>query len=233
MTEYALYAESGPRHKQTLVDVIGLLGCTAQGPTTREALAATPHAIRQFLGFLQHHGDTVDPQAPFTTVVREHVIKRSTSAQGNPPDGFPPDFAPLSADELQVLLERRRWLRQDLAAMLGRVTPQQRLEKPVKARSLARIVEHIAEASGTYLCNSVGTVDGLSEALYSLRESHGDLNALMRVWRTDETRWNTLSEVERTQTVRQGQQTWTARRSLRRVLEHEWEHLEEIRQRVG
>ena len=46
MTEYALYLESGPKHKKTMVHVLGLLGCIAQGPTTEAALEAAPQAIR-------------------------------------------------------------------------------------------------------------------------------------------------------------------------------------------
>ena len=49
--EYALYLESGPRRRKTMVHVLELLGCIAQGPTTEKALAATPEAIRAYLRF--------------------------------------------------------------------------------------------------------------------------------------------------------------------------------------
>jgi len=48
MTEYALYLESGPRQRKTMVHVLDLLGCIAPGPTTADALAVTPDAIRAF-----------------------------------------------------------------------------------------------------------------------------------------------------------------------------------------
>jgi len=49
MTEYALYLESGPRRRTTMVHVLDRLGCIAQEPTTEEALQAAPEAIRAYL----------------------------------------------------------------------------------------------------------------------------------------------------------------------------------------
>ena len=46
MITYDIYLESGPRHKTTMVHVLGLLGCIATGRTTGQALTATPDAIR-------------------------------------------------------------------------------------------------------------------------------------------------------------------------------------------
>jgi predicted RNase H-like HicB family nuclease len=233
VTNYPLYVESGPRRMHTMVHVFSLLGCTAQGPTTQQALKATPHAIRQFLCFLQDHGAMVDAEAPFTTVVKEHVIKGPSSGKDRQPDGFSPDFESLRLDELRLFVGRLHWLRDELAALLERCKPEQWTEKPARSRSLVRIAEHIAEASSTYLCDSVGTVDGLTEALHAVHGRHGDVTALRHLWAIDEARWNTLSAVERAQAFRHGQQTWTVRRGLRRALEHEWEHLQELRQRTG
>lgn len=42
-----------------------------------------------------------------------------------------------------------------------------------------------------------------------------------------------MTAAERRQSVKHGQVTWTARRGLRRMLEHEWEHLLEIAERLG
>lgn len=42
-----------------------------------------------------------------------------------------------------------------------------------------------------------------------------------------------MTEAEREQMVRHGQVIWAAHRGLRRMLEHEWEHLREIAARLG
>ena len=46
-------------------------------------------------------------------------------------------------------------------------------------------------------------------------------------------RLEAMTADERRLQVRHGQSLWTARKMLRRVLEHEWEHHEEIRARLG
>jgi len=45
MTTYDLYLESGPRRKKTMVYVLDLLGCMANGLTTEEALARAPSTL--------------------------------------------------------------------------------------------------------------------------------------------------------------------------------------------
>ena len=91
MTKYRLYVESGPRMKTTMVHVFDLLGCVANAKTTEDALGATDHEIREFLHFLERHGEDVDPDAPFTTSVGQHVMEGSWIGYGDPEPGFEPD----------------------------------------------------------------------------------------------------------------------------------------------
>ncbi|MEP6872450.1 MAG: hypothetical protein ABI939_11475, partial [Anaerolineaceae bacterium] len=185
MTEYALYLESGPQHKHTMVHVLDLLGCIVQGPTTDSALAVTSDGIREFLRFLNRHGGKVDPKAAFTTRVAQHVEKGRFIGQGNPPDGFPPDFEPLSPGELKQLVERLGWLRHDLTGVVRRFALDEMADKPPKGRALAAIMEHITDSSATYLRYAVGKVPGLPEATRAVRESGGDMAALEQYWAVD------------------------------------------------
>ncbi|MFQ5858734.1 MAG: hypothetical protein ACE5LU_24290 [Anaerolineae bacterium] len=41
-----------------------------------------------------------------------------------------------------------------------------------------------------------------------------------------------MTDEERRQSVPHGQVTWTARRALRRMLEHQWEHLLKVSERL-
>ena len=75
MTVYGLYLESGPLHRKTMVHVLDLLGCVAVGPTTEDALAATPDAIHAYRRFLGRHGEPVVPDALFDTHVVEHITQ--------------------------------------------------------------------------------------------------------------------------------------------------------------
>ncbi len=49
MAKYALYLESGPRQRKTMVHVLDLLGCIAQGATTQAALESTPCVYLRYL----------------------------------------------------------------------------------------------------------------------------------------------------------------------------------------
>ena len=233
MTKYLLYLESGPRRQKTMVHVLDLLGCIAQGATTESALEATPAAIRAYLRFLRRSGEAFKPEGKFTTGIAEHVMEGSWLGNGDPTPGFTPDFQPLTAKDLKIYLERWHWLHTDLLQLIRDVPRKQMTAKPGKGRSLNRILEHIAEADGTYLRYLVGRVDNLSDALRAVRPDSDDLSAaLNRVWEIERARLQGLTEKERKQQVKHGQATWTARRALRRMLKHDWEHSREIAERL-
>lgn len=232
---YALYLESGPRRKKTMVHVLDLLGCIARGTTTGEALEATPGAIRDFLRFLQRHGDRVDPEAEFSTAIAEHVMEGPWLGDGNPEPGFAPDFEPLTLEEQGALLDRLGWLRDDLLEMISSIPPDQLLAEPEgRGRPIIKIVDHIADAQGAYLRAGLGPAPELAPALRAVRQGPETMPAaLSHLWALSMARLRAMSEKERTRTVRRGQKTWSARRALRRMLEHDWEHLVEIRERLG
>lgn len=231
MTEYALYVESGPKRRTTQVHALDLLGCVTVGPTTEEALAATPDTIRAYLRLLRAHGEPVDPDAPFTTTVAAHITAGSWIGQGDPVEGFAPDFAPLAPDDLARYLRYAAAIRAALLALI-RVTPPDRFatEPAAGSRTLARIVDHVAAAGGGYVRYTVGSVAGLGGALRAVAESRPeDLPAtLPRLWEIEAARLAAMTEDERTRQVAHGRLLWTARRGLRRLLEHEWEHLQEL-----
>jgi predicted RNase H-like HicB family nuclease len=235
MTEYSLYLESGPRRRKTMVHVLGLLGCIANGPTTEEALAATPDAIRAYLRFLQGCGEAVDPQAAFTTVIAAHVMEGNWLANGDPTPGFAPDFLPLEAADLAAYLGRLDALLDAGLARIQGLSAAQRAADPAGGgRPVDAILRHMAGSQGVYLRYLVGKVDGLSETLKAADEvDPGALPlVLTRLWGICRKRLEVLTPEERTRRVPHGEVVWTARRALRRMLEHPWEHLQEISRRI-
>jgi uncharacterized damage-inducible protein DinB/predicted RNase H-like HicB family nuclease len=234
MTQYALYVESGPRRRTTMVHVLDLLGCIARGPTTEVALEATPEAIRTYLRFLRRHGDEVKPDAKFTTTIAVHVTNGTWLGYGDPTSGFAPDFQPLSAKDLEIYLRRLAWLRGDLLKMIQDLPRKQLLAEPKGGgRSIYRILGHVAESECAYLRYLVGKVEGLSHEMQAVEASPDHLPfALSRLWRISSSRLEALTASERKQWVKHGQITWTARRALRRLLEHDWEHLQELSDRL-
>lgn len=236
MTEYALYVESGPKHKRTMIHVLDLLGCIAQGPTTEEALDAAPEAIRTYLRFLQRHGEKVDPGAAFTTRVAVHITEGTWLANGDPSGGFAPDFEPLEAKDLADYLRWLDWLQAAALERVGGLSLEQLQENPESGgRSIYHILLHMAESHGIYLRYLVGKMDRLSEALKAVRDAPVEVlpPVLTDLWQVVRTRLEVLTEAERRQSIPHGQVTWTARRALRRMLEHAWEHHVEISTRLN
>lgn len=234
MTDYNLYLESGPRRRKTMVHVLDLLGCIAQGPTTDDALEATPEAIRAYLRFLKRHGEGVDPQALFSTWVAEHITQGNWLANGDPTPGFSPDFQPLSADDLALYLRRLEGLRAELLDAIRDLPAERLLAEPEMGRSPYRILEHVAGSQAVYLRGMVGKVEGLPEAVRAVEAGPEALPAaLTRVWEITGAQMGALTEGQRAQRVDHGQVTWTARRAMRRMLEHAWEHLQELSRRLG
>src|SRR5438105_9756441 len=115
MASYALSLESGPKRRKTMVHVLELLGCIANGPTTDAAVAATPEAIRAYLRFLHRHGERVDERGAIQTRVVEHITEGGFLGNGSPDIVFGPDLEPLTAADITRYLARFHALREELA----------------------------------------------------------------------------------------------------------------------
>ena len=232
---YSLYLESGPKRRKTMVHVLDLPGCIAQGATTDAAMAATPGAIRAYLQFLQRHGEVVDPDSIGPTIVAAHVMEGYWLGNGDPTPGFEPDFEALTTGELETGLRHLGWMRSEVLELLDKL-PQARLDAgwDGPGRSIRGIVEHVANADATYLRYIVGKVEGLSDALRAVERGPAPIRpALLNLWQLSAARLGALTESERSQPIPHGQVIWTARRGMRRMLEHQWEHLQEMYDRLG
>lgn len=233
MTEYALHVESGPRRRKTMVHVLDLLGCIANGPTTEAALEATPGAIRAYLRFLRRHGDAVQPDRPFTTTVVQHVMEGTWLGQGDPDPGFPSDFQPLTAKDQAIYLKRLAWLEADLLQIARDTPPKQLVAEPEGGgRPVRRILEHLAGAHYAYLQSPLSKPKGLSQALRLVQEGPDLPAALTGFWRMATERLEAITDAERSAMAQHGVKTWSARRAFRRMLEHDWEHLAEMSRRM-
>jgi predicted RNase H-like HicB family nuclease len=234
VTDYALYLESGPRMKTTMVHVLDLLGCLANGATTEAALEATPGEIREFLRFLQRHGDKADPDAPFTTRMAAHVMEGPWIGYGDPAPGFAPDFEPLRREDLAVHLRRLRWLGDELAQIADELPPKTLMEEPAKGRQIREIIRHVAAAEPEYVRTAgLGKPESVKEIVRAIEQSPEGLSEkLSRLWEVLVTRFEAITDEELNKVTQRGQSPYTARRGLRRALEHSWEHLREIQRRL-
>jgi predicted RNase H-like HicB family nuclease len=234
METYALYLESGPKMRTTMVHVIDLLGCFATGHTTEDALDVTPVAIKTYKEFLQKNGEPMDAGAEFTTRVAEHVTQGAWIGYGDPESGFTPDFEPIEPADLATGLKRVSFMQHEMMTLINGLTQDEMHTFPANChRPLYDILLHATETQQHYLTYLVGKMDALKPARAALtsdpakiQETYGAYNQILL------DRFANLSAEERAEGVPHGKMIWTARRALRRLLEHNWEHLLEIRTRL-
>jgi predicted RNase H-like HicB family nuclease len=231
MKTYDLCLESGPQHKKTMVHVMNLAGCIANGPTTEAALKATPDAIRAYLRFLARHGEAVDPDAPFKTRVVEHVTKGMFLGSGS--TFFEADLKALRKAEIEPLLARSRWLRAALAGWAGSRTAKQLDAAPRGGGWPARrILLHVMPIG--YLPPVLGPAKGLSSLARAAERGDVPLaDAIIEIGARNADRVRQATAEQRAAVIERADFPRTLRRAVRRMLEHDFEHLAELSRRPG
>lgn len=230
MAAYAIYLESGPQRKKTLVHVLDLLGCVVQGDTTDEAVAAAPDAIRAYRRFLERHGEKLDAAAKIETRIAEHNIEGLFSGQAN----WPQDLKPLAPAALARYLRWLEWSRADLLALVKGIDEKGLRSKPAKGRSLRDILLHVLGADKAYVYALVGPLKPMGEPTNAADRGDLDLRIALNEARAAAIdRLKSLTPAERAGVRTSGQSTYSAHRMIRRMLEHEWEHRREIAARLG
>jgi len=232
MTVYRLYLESGPRRKKTMVHVLEMLGCIANGPTTEIALEKTPDAIERFLRFRHHHGESVDPNGDIETQIEEHIMEGLWLGNGDPSIVFKPDLVPLGIDEMESLIQRLEWMRLDMFDLVSTLSAEELDRKPEKGRPIRTILEHILGSEYNYMY-AFGRPEGLPGSGSIVKKREGGLLEWMAYVRSVEIeRLRSLGEEQRSEPFIHWKYTRTARKVMRRMLEHQWEHLVEIEDRL-
>ena len=227
MTIYRLHLESGPKRKKTMVHVSNLMGCSVGGPTTEDALAATPDAIRAYLGFLAAHGGSVDPGSAFETEIVEHITEGPWLGNGAVVISTDPD--PIAPRELAEALARYRWLHEGLVAAIDGRDTAALSSKPAKGRALGDIVSHVLGAEGAYLSSGLRSNPALNRVAREVERGERDpRDGLLEVADLFEVEVRAATPAERKAVTTRGQQIGSLRRTMRRALEHGWEHLQEI-----
>jgi uncharacterized damage-inducible protein DinB/predicted RNase H-like HicB family nuclease len=232
MTTYGLYLDHGPKRKKTMVHVIDLMGCVHNGPTTDQVLEETPAVIRDFLAFLADHGDPVDPVAPFDVRIAEEITEGQWLGQGI--EVFGPDHDPVKPAELKRLVTRHGWIREATLELVGELSVRQLRAKPASGRPIGDILLHVMGADCGYLSSGLA-IDRTMNRLNRDAEK-GELDVREALAEGAELFAADLlaaTPAQRSAVIPRGQSIGSVRRTLRRSLEHSWEHFQEIRTRLG
>jgi len=229
---FELYLESGPQHRKTWVYIPGLPGCSTVAPTSEAAAEATQTAILERIDFLRSHGETVPDPEPIELVVAEHIIERKMLGFGQ--GSFPTDRQPMTPDEAARQLRWAEWSREELVAA-ARVLALPLADRPATGgRSAAAILSHVAGAEWSYVSSTLGTMPGGGAVISAIDDSpESPWDALAAERAALMTRLRAMTPAELTLVVERGEgkPPRSARRMLRRLLEHEWEHTRELRSR--
>ena len=231
MTTYGLYLDHGPKRKKTMVHVIDLMGCVHNGPTTDQVLEETPETIRGFLSFLASHGDPRDPTAPFDVRIAEEITEGQWLGQGIVV--FGPDHDPVKPAELKRLVTRHGWIRQATLDLVDGLSPRQLAAKPASGRPVGDILLHVMGADCGYLSSGLAVNRTMNRLNRDAEKGELDVREALAegadLFAAD---LLAATPAERSAVIPRGQMIGSVRRTLRRALEHGWEHLQEIRTRL-
>jgi predicted RNase H-like HicB family nuclease len=230
---FDLYLESGPQQKRTWIYVPSLPGTVAFGPTTDQAIENTPGAIRDRVAFLRRHGEDMPDPEPIELNVAQHIVERAMLGFGQ--QTFPSDRQPLTAAEAARQLRWAEWSREELVAAARAQTTPLTAPPPAGGRSAAAILSHVAGAEWAYVSANLGTLPGASAAMGAIERAGDDPWAALASEReTVMARLRAMTPDELARVVeREGKPPRSARRMMRRFLEHEWEHVLELRARLS
>lgn len=206
-----------------MAHVPDLAGCFAVGNTREEAMQRLRRAIAEYLTWLAALGETGAPSAETAEVeveVAEEVTTIGTYPRrpGEPLAFFAADEEPLSYHDLQTAVRLMERVRRDLLDFLRDVPDEILHWQPGPDEwSIAETLLHMAHAEASYIAR----LEDESEP-----RPFPQLAAI-RSWAYH--RLGRLTEPELSRVTSHRGEKWSARKMLRRFIEHDREHTAHIR----
>ncbi len=235
MARYQVYWEV-PRDGRCMAHLPELPSCFARAPTRDEALSRIIAAIGDHHAWLRRHGELVPPtDVPIETEVAGESLGFGPFDPGDAAALFPPDQTPITPDGMEHLFRLMGHARADLLALV-RDLPDDLLDWQPTSRSLSirRLLRHIGDAEEWYVSRLVSPETLPPE--WEHDENLPIFQFLGMERRTAIARLRQLTDEERSQVfypahwTRHPEEPWTARKVLRRFLEHEREHTAQVRE---
>lgn len=191
----------------TIADVPG---CMARGATKDEAADNARRAFKDYLALLEKYG-----------VSSEHWKQldpaRFDVKEMNVEDWFEEDFRPLDEHEIRDFLHQMEGSRSALLALIRELSPDDVERKPTPEMwSIRQALEHIMTTEASLLGR--------------LEKWPTEVGALQAVHRMAFQRFSVIEPEDTKVDHRISGQRWSTRRVMRRILEHEYEHMGHIRE---
>jgi uncharacterized damage-inducible protein DinB/predicted RNase H-like HicB family nuclease len=235
MPHYPVYLEIAD-DGWCMAHVLDLPGCVVRAPGRDEALNRLPDAIRDYHAWLRRYGES----APSVDEPIEVEVAGESSGIG-PFDRrsaaalFPPEQQPITREEIERYFRLMGYSRADLLALV-RDLPDDVLDWQPHSESftIRGLLRHVGNAEQWYVSRLVDLQTLPPE--WSHDEGLPIFELLEMTRRTAIARLQQLTQAERsgvfypTHRAWEPGEPWTARKVLRRFLEHEREHTNQVRE---
>jgi len=193
-----------------LANIPVLAGCIASGKTREEAVAKARRAFREYRALLEMHGVAIDHWKD---------IDPDALPVGEPenPPLLPGEDQPFEEHEIRDFLHQYEASRAAVIALVKRLSPEQLEKAPNETTwSVRKALEHMMTTDIALLSRIEKWPE---DPFISYQAVHRIIVQRFSVMEPDDWRDHTISGGR-----------WTTKRVMRRLLEHEFEHYNHIRE---
>jgi predicted RNase H-like HicB family nuclease len=212
MSDAKIYV-TNPSEGYFLAMIPVLKGCIASGKTREEAIAKARRVFREYRALLEAHGVAIDH---WTDIDPD----RLPVAELEDPPLVPGEDQPAEEHEIRDFIHQSEASRAAVMALVKRLSPE-KLEKAPNPEtwSVRQALEHMMTTDITLLSRLEKWPD---DPLTSYQSVHRIIVQRFSVMEPKDWRDHTISG-----------RRWTTKRVMRRLLEHEFEHYQHIREIIA
>jgi uncharacterized damage-inducible protein DinB len=222
-----------------MAHVAELPGCFAIGSSASKVVAATPKAIRDFLVWLRAHREPLVPEAHVSRPNLADISVVEVRTEGAPLQAgsksalFDFDKATWDDEKLERALRWLSYSRADLLAAIEGISEQEmKVRQVAPGRTLWDTLRHITNAEYGYISRVAGPLNELEPVTDS--EPSQIVERLAMIRDIFERHARSISVDRRAEVIyptwtARPEEPWTLQKAVRRALEHELEHLYELK----
>jgi predicted RNase H-like HicB family nuclease/uncharacterized damage-inducible protein DinB len=216
-----------------MAHVLDLVGCFVYGLSKEEAVHKMPEAVRDYLAWTRKHGEPLTVLEPVAVEVMETVRGTCPRHTGDAAALFKPERQPATDELIETTIRRMGYAREDLLELV-RGLPDKVMDwkREERMRSIREILAHVARNDWRY-------VTRLTDEDPPASDPPGDVFLFLKQYRESAVkRLLGLPEKLRAgvyhpkKNTAHPEEPWTARKVLRRYVEHEREHIENVKKRL-
>jgi uncharacterized damage-inducible protein DinB len=219
-----------------MAHVLDLPGCTTRAVSREDALYKLRDAINDYHVWLHSHGEwVISLEGPIEVEVAEESVGLGPFDPGDAASLFSPDRKPLTREGMESYFRLKGYSRADLLDLVLNL-PDETLDWQPGPQSftIRSLLRHIGNAEEWYVSRFVPAETLPAEWKHD--EALPLFKFLEMERRTAPDRLRQLAEPELaevfhlTRWTQRPEELWTARKALRRILEHEREHTSQVRE---